>query len=240
MLSIEQSLVERLPWLAQYPGIRRPMAGVLGRLADEDGFNRVLERVGTATGFDFVERVLDVLGTSYHVNPREREHIPVDGPLLVVANHPLGMQDALAMLQLIGSVRRDVRILGNDWLATVPQLGRLLLPVDVFGKGATSRLRGVYRALDNGEALIVFPAGEVSRVRADGVRDGRWSDGFARLSLRRKVPVLPVHVAARNSTMFYGLSMLAKPLSTAMLPREAVAPGERRIGFSIGALVAAE
>ena len=240
MLRIEQTLAERLPWLAQHPGIRRPMAGMLGRLADQDGFNRVLERVGASEGLDFVERVLDVLGTSYHVNQRERENIPVDGALLVVANHPLGMQDALALLQLVSSVRSDVRILGNDWLAVVPQLRKLLLPVDVFGNGATSRLRGIYRALDNGEALIVFPAGEVSRVGPAGVRDGRWSDGFARLSLRSKAPVLPVHVAARNSTMFYGLSMLAKPLSTAMLPREAVAPGERRIGFSIGALVSAE
>ncbi len=239
MLSIEQSLTERLPWLAHHPAIRRPVAGMLGRLADEDGFNRVLQRVGAVEGFAFVERVLEVLGTSYHFDPREREHIPLDGPLLVVANHPLGMQDALALLQLIGSVRSDVRILGNDWLATVPQLSKLLLPVDVFGKGAASRPRGIYRALQNGEALIVFPAGEVSRVRADGVRDGRWSDGFARLSARSGAPVLPVHVAARNSAMFYGLSMLAKPLSTAMLPREAVAAGRRRIGFSIGALVSA-
>ncbi|HTM28596.1 MAG TPA: glycerol acyltransferase, partial [Rhodanobacter sp.] len=120
MLSIEQSLVDRLPWLAEYPRLRRPMAGVLGRLADEDGFNRVLEQAGAAEGFDFVDRVLDVLGTSHHVNLGDLENIPVDGPLLVVANHPLGMQDALAVLQLIGSVRRDVRVLGNDWLATVP------------------------------------------------------------------------------------------------------------------------
>jgi putative hemolysin len=240
MLSIEKNLTERMPWLAHHPGIRRPVADMLGKLADESGFNRVLERVGACEGFDFAERVLDLLGTSYHVNPREREHIPVDGPLLVVANHPLGMQDAMALLQLIGSVRRDVRILGNDWLATVPQLGKLLLPVDVFGNGAASRLRGIYRALKDGEALIVFPAGEVSRVRTDGLRDGRWADGFARLSLRTGAPVLPVHIAARNSAMFYGLSMLAKPLSTAMLPREAVAPGKRRIGFSIGALVSAE
>ncbi|MGP1666535.1 MAG: 1-acyl-sn-glycerol-3-phosphate acyltransferase, partial [Rhodanobacter sp.] len=181
-----------------------------------------------------------VLGTSYYLDPRERENIPLDGPLLVVANHPLGMQDALALLHLVGSVRRDVRMLGNDWLSVVPQLERLLLPVDVFGGGASSRLRSIYRALDNGEALILFPAGEVSRLRANGVRDGRWSDGFARISLRRKVPVLPVHLAARNSAMFYGLSMLAKPLSTAMLPREAVAPGRRRIGFSVGALVGAD
>lgn len=240
MLSIEQTLTKRLPWLAQHPKIRRPVADMLGRLADEDGFNRVLDKVGAAEGFDFVERVLDLLGTSYYVSPRERENIPVDGGLLVVANHPLGMQDALAMLQLIGSVRSDVRILGNDWLAVVPQLKKLLLPVDVFGKGSASRLRGIYRALDEGQALIVFPAGEVSRVRADGVRDGHWSDGFARLAMRKKVPVLPIHVAARNSAMFYGLSMLAKPLSTAMLPREAVTVGSRRIGFSIGALVAAD
>ena len=237
MLSIEQTLTERLPWLALHPRIRRPVADMLGRLADQDGFNRVLDKVGAAEGFDFVERVLDLLGTSYYVSPRERENIPVDGGLLVVANHPLGMQDALAMLQLIGSVRSDVRILGNDWLAVVPQLKKLLLPVDVFGKGNASRLRGIYRALEEGQALIVFPAGEVSRVRANGLRDGRWSDGFARLAMRRKVPVLPIHVAARNSAMFYGLSMLAKPLSTAMLPREAVTVGSRRIGFSIGALV---
>jgi putative hemolysin len=240
MLSIEQSVTQRLPWLKQFPRIRGPIAGLLGRLADEEGFNRVLSHVGAVEGFEFVERTLEVLGTSFHVNPRDLENIPTDGPLLVVANHPLGMQDALALLQLIGSVRRDVRMLGNDWLAVVPPLRDLLLPIDVFGKGTASRLRGIYRALDNGQALIVFPAGEVSRIRAGGVRDGEWSDGFARLSLRSKAPVLPVHVAARNSTMFYGLSMLAKPLSTAMLPREAVAPGKRRIGFSIGALISAD
>lgn len=240
MLSVEQTLTERLPWLAQHPKIRRPVAGMLGRLADEAGFNRVLEAVGKVEGFDFVERALEVLGASYHLNPRERENIPVEGPVLIVANHPLGMVDALALLHLVGSVRSDVRILGNDWLASIEPLRRLLLPVDVFGKGAASKMRDIYRALDNNEALIVFPAGEVSRVRPGGVRDGRWSDGFARLALRSKAPVLPIHVAARNSAVFYGLSMLAKPLSTAMLPREAVAPVKRRIGFSVGALISAD
>ena len=239
MLSIEQSLIERMPWLAQHPRLRRPMADMLGRLADEDGFNRVLARAGDAQGLAFVTRVLDLLGTSYHLDPSQREYIPVDGPLLVVANHPLGMQDALTLLDLVGSVRPDVRMLGNDWLSVVPQLDQLLLSVDVFGHGAGSRLRGIYRALDNGEALILFPAGEVSRMGSRGVRDGAWSDGFARLARRSGAPVLPIHLAAHNSAWFYGLSLLAKPLSTAMLPREAVAPRQRRIGVDIGALVSA-
>src|ERR1700744_4057705 len=201
MLSIEQTLTERLPWLAQHPKIRRPVAGMLGRLADEAGFNRTMEHCAAFEGFDYVERALDVLGVSYRINPRERENIPLEGGVLIVANHPLGMLDALALLQMVGSVRSDVRILANDWLTMIPQLSKLLLPVDVFGKGATSRLRDVYRALDRGEALIVFPAGEVSRMGPSGVRDCRWADGFARLSLRNKVPGLPVHLAARNLAM---------------------------------------
>ncbi len=240
MLSIEQSLIERVPWLAQYPRLRRPVAGALERLADERGFNRVLACAGEVQGLDFVARVLDLLGTSYHVDAREREHIPVDGPLLVVANHPLGMQDALTLLDLIGSVRADVRMLGNDWLSVVPQLGGLLLSVDVFGHGAGSRMREVFRALEQGQALILFPAGEVSRMGSRGVRDGAWSDGFARLARRLRVPVLPIHLSAHNSAWFYGVSMLAKPLSTAMLPREAVAAGQRRIGVSVGALISAD
>jgi putative hemolysin len=240
MLRVEQALTERLPWLAQHPMIRRPVAGMLGRLADESGFNRTLDRIGNVEGLAFAEKALDVLGCSYHVVQREREHIPVEGAVLIVANHPLGMLDAMALVNLVGSVRQDVRILGNDFLAALPQMNPLLLQVDVFGSGAASRLRNVYRALDRGEALIVFPAGEVSRMGPAGVRDGRWSEGFARLAMRSKAPVLPIHVAARNSAVFYGLSMLAKPLSTAMLPREAVATNVSRIGFSVGALVSAD
>jgi putative hemolysin len=242
MLSVEKTLTERLPWLAQHPRIRRQMAGMLGKLVGERGFNQVLDAVGAVEGFDFVERGLEVLGASYSANAREREHIPLEGPLLVVANHPLGMIDALVLLHLIGSVRQDVKILGNDWLASITQLRKSLLPVDVFGKGAASKLRDIYRALDQGQALVVFPAGEVSRMHPGGVRDGCWSDGFARLALRTGTPVLPVHVAARNSAMFYGLSMLAKPLGTAMLPREATAPTstKRRVGISIGPLVGAD
>jgi putative hemolysin len=240
MLRVEQALTERLPWLAQHPMIRRPVAGMLGRLADESGFNRTLDRIGNVEGLAFAEKALDVLGCSYHVVQREREHIPVEGAVLIVANHPLGMLDAMALVNLVGSVRQDVRILGNDFLAALPQMNPLLLQVDVFGSGAASRLRNVYRALDRGEALVVFPAGEVSRMGPAGVRDGRWSEGFARLAMRSKAPVLPIHVAARNSAVFYGLSMLAKPLSTAMLPREAVATNVSRIGFSVGALVSTD
>ncbi|KJV30958.1 lysophospholipid acyltransferase family protein [Luteibacter yeojuensis] len=239
MLSIDRTLSERMPWLAQHPKVRKPLAGLLGSLAHEERFNRVLDALADTQGIEFAERVLEHLGVSCSVTERERENIPVEGPLVVVANHPLGMVDAMALIQLIGSVRRDIRILGNDVLAAVPQMGPLLLPVDIFGKGATSRMRALFRSIEAGEVLVMFPAGEVSRVRASGVRDGKWSDGFARIAAKAGIPVLPVHINARNSVAFYGLSMLAKPLSTAMLPREATS-GKQRLGIRIGKLVDAD
>lgn len=240
MLSIEQLLLQRAPWLAQHPRIRRPVAGLLGRLADEGRFNQTLAILDGARGFEFVRRSLEHLHVDYHTTPREIEHIPAEGAVLIVANHPLGMVDAVTLLDLVGRVRPDVRVLGNDVLGMVPQLAELLLPVDVFGNGASSRMRAVFRALDAGRALLLFPAGEVSRMRPSGVRDGRWSDGFARLTMRTGAPVVPVHIGARNSAMFYGMSLLAKPLATAMLPREAVAQRDWSIRLRVGQLVDAD
>ena len=239
MLSIDRTLSERMPWLAQHPKVRKPLAGLLGTLAHEQRFNETLEALRDTQGIEFAERVLEYLGVSCSVTERERENIPVEGPLMVVANHPLGMVDAMALVQLIASVRRDIRILGNEVLAAVPQMEPILLRVDVLGKGASSRMRAIFRSIEAGEVLIIFPAGEVSRLGAGGVRDGKWSDGFARIAAKANIPVLPVHINARNSVAFYGLSMLAKPLSTAMLPREATS-GKQRLGIRIGKLVDAE
>ncbi len=240
MLSVEQVLLQRAPWLARYPRLRRPVAGVLGHLAAENRFNRTLAELDGTQGFAFVRRTLECLHAGYSVTPRELEHIPAEGPVVVVANHPLGMVDAIALLDLLGRVRQDVRVLGNDVLEMLPQLSDLLLPVDVFGHGASSRMRAVCRALDAGCALLVFPAGEVSRMRPAGVRDGRWSDGFVRLALRVGAPVVPVHVTARNSAAFYGISMLSKPLATAMLPREAVARRDFSIRVRVGRMVSSD
>ncbi len=68
--------------------------------------------------------------------------------------------------------------------------------------------------------MIVFPAGEVSRLSLRGIRDGRWQRGFVRFARAAGAPVLPVRVEARNSALFYGASTLFKPAGTALLARE--------------------
>ncbi|MBN8884565.1 MAG: lysophospholipid acyltransferase family protein [Rudaea sp.] len=241
MISVERSFFEKFPRLAEgrVRSFSQPVVDLLRKVACEDRINRVLADFAPLTGFDFVERALEKFRVSYRIAHTDRENIPAEGRVVIVANHPLGAFDALALVHLVGSVRRDVRILANDVLSQLAQLSSLLLPVNVFGASGASagRLRDAYRALENEQALIVFPAGEVSRMGPAGVRDGRWSSGFVRMARHAGSPVLPVHIAAHNSPTFYGVSMLAKPLSSLLLPREMFAP--QQLGISVGEPVAA-
>lgn len=237
MISVERSFYERFPRLAEGRPreLARPVVELLRRVACEGRINAFLAETAGLVGFAFVERAIELLQLRYSVANTDRENIPVEGRVVIVANHPLGALDALALIHLVGSVRRDVKVLANDLLLQFTQLKPLLLPLPVFGGGsAHGGARAAYRALENDEALIVFPAGEVSRMRAAGVRDATWSPGFVRLALKTGAPVVPVHIAAQNSPVFYGVSMLAKPLSSLLLPREMFGAARARIELQVG------
>lgn len=237
MISVERSFYERFPRLAEGRPreLARPVIELLRRVACEERINAFLAETKGLVGFAFVERAIELLQLRYSVANTDRENIPVEGRVVIVANHPLGALDALALIHLVGSVRRDVKVLANDLLLQFTQLKPLLLPLPVFGGGsAHGGARAAYRALESDEALIVFPAGEVSRMRAAGVRDGTWSPGFVRLALKTGAPVVPVHIAAQNSPVFYGVSMLAKPLSSLLLPREMFGAARARIELQVG------
>lgn len=237
MISVERSFYERFPRLAEGRPreLARPVVELLRRVACEERINAFLAETKGLVGFAFVERAIELLQLRYSVANTDRENIPVEGRVVIVANHPLGALDALALIHLVGSVRRDVKVLANDLLLQFTQLKPLLLPLPVFGDGsAHGGARAAYRALENDEALIVFPAGEVSRMRAAGVRDATWSPGFVRLALKTGAPVVPVHIAAQNSPVFYGVSMLAKPLSSLLLPREMFGAARARIELQVG------
>ena len=242
MISVERSLYEKFPRLAEGAARRfsQPVVSLLRKVVCEERINATLAALDGHTGFEFIEFALDRFELSYSVANTDRENIPVDGPVVIVANHPLGALDALSLLQLVGSVRRDVRILANDVLMHLKPLRSLLLPINVFGgdDSAPGGMREAYRALEAGQALIVFPSGEVSRMRPNGVRDGRWSPGFVRMARKTGAPVLPVHIDAHNSPLFYGVSMLAKPLSALLLAREMFGAQRMRIGFTIGQAIA--
>ena len=237
MIDLERRLSDRFP--SWFEGARAPWGRRLTRalawLGKLDAINAWLAVNAHRTGFDFIEHGFDYLGVRYTVDPVERARIPAQGRLLIVANHPLGALDSLALLHLIGSVRRDVRILANDFLLEFKGLRSLFLPLRIFGgRPSPESLKAVTEALAAEQAVILFPAGAVARLGWRGIRDGRWRPGFVRFARDSAAPVLPVRIEARNSPLFYALASLFRPLGTALLPRELFKARGMRIDLRIG------
>ncbi|WP_312706641.1 GNAT family N-acyltransferase [Stenotrophomonas sp.] len=237
MQELQQRLQQRFPeWFHGRRGhLARPLLRGIGRWSRLDRIEAFLRRSEGLRGFDFVAASLDFLGSPYQLEAGALERIPAQGRLLIVANHPSGALDALALLDAVGRVRRDVRIVANDLLGALAPLQELLLPVRMLGgKVQRASLQAVEQALAAEQCVIVFPAGEVSRLSVHGIRDGRWQRGFVRFASASSAPVLPVRVQARNSLLFYSASALFKPAGTALLAREMFARRGRPLRLQIG------
>lgn len=237
MQELEQRLEQRFPgWFHGRRGqLARPLLRRVGRWSRLDQIEAFLQRSAGLQGFNFVAAGLEFVGGQYRVDPAALAKIPASGRLLIVANHPSGALDALALLDAVGRIRSDVRIVANDLLGAIAPLQELLLPVRILGgRAQRGSLHAVEQALAAEQCVIVFPAGEVSRLSLRGIRDGRWQRGFVRFARAAGAPVLPVRVEARNSALFYGASTLFKPAGTALLAREMFARRGRPLRLSIG------
>ncbi|MFA6701009.1 MAG: lysophospholipid acyltransferase family protein, partial [Thiomicrospira sp.] len=238
MLNLEHTLNERFPQLQKKPGAKL-MIKLLKALTHEDEINQFIESHQHLRGFRFLDKVLDYFNFGYQISDRSLHAIPAEGRVIIVANHPIGSLDGLALLKLVRSVRADVRIVANDLLAQIEPIRDLFIPLDNMSVKSQhkTQYKTLIHALQNDEAIIIFPAGEVSRIRPNGVRDGKWKTGFLRLAEKTRAPILPILVEARNSALFYSLSALYKPLGTLMLVQEMFNKDDQEIVFHVGKLI---
>jgi putative hemolysin len=195
----------------------------------------------------FAERALRALDVAMHVDSSELERIPQTGPLVVVANHPFGALDGVALVALLQKRRPDVKILVNHLLRAVPEMHEVSFFVDPFGgRDSVQRniaaVRAALRWVRGGGTLAIFPAGEVSRldIRSRSVADGQWSDHVASLIRRSGAKVVPIYFAGRNSGMFQAAGLVWRRLRTVMLPRELLNKQQSTIEARIGNVISTE
>jgi putative hemolysin len=59
-------------------------------------------------------------------------------------------------------------------------------------------------------AVLVFPAGLVSRKQDIGIKDLEWKKSFISKSKKYKKDIVPVYIEGRNSNFFYNFAKLRK------------------------------
>lgn len=183
--------------------------------------------VGSQAGEQLLEHALSMLNANLVWNSSNAlQQIPADGPLIVVANHPLGGLEGMLLTRELLKFRSDTKVLTNELLLRIPEFENLFIGLDVLSDNASLRnsrgIRAACRHLGSGGVLLVFPAGIVASFKLGklGIRDREWNNLVGRLARRYRAACLPVHIAARNSLLFYLAGLVHKRLRTVLLPRE--------------------
>ena len=233
----EQEFYYKYPSLAKIPFLGTKVFNLLCRILAIKRLAKVLVSSEGNDAFRFVQNFLDVLNITYFVQNTQMESIPESGRVLIIANHPFGSQDGLALIDLVGKTRQDVKILISRAIYNVNvKLQKVSIPFDSINKkaNAISAVREAVKFLENEGAIILFPAGEVSRWTLSGIRDRKWSDGFLYLVHKTQAPIVPIYIKGRQTLFFYIFSFFFPPLAFLLITRLISYSGHRTLYFNIG------
>ena len=235
-VSVQTYLEHNYEGYNKLPNILKNIStAILRKLFHESEVNSFLVKNQHKDAYGFVEAVLEHFNVDITIHKNQIERIPSYGRCVVIANHPLGALDALALLYVLKDIRKDIKIVATTFLSSVENLGELIIPVDnIRGKMEKSSLEKMYDALKKEQLLIMFPSGEVSRARVNGIKDTKWRSGFLKIASKMQAPILPIYIKAKNSNFFYTLSSINKSLASITLPNEMFKFYGKKIEFKIG------
>ena len=197
----------------------------------------------------FSSRVLRVMKVKTIVSDSSLARIPETGPLIVIANHPFGAMEGLALLDTIRSKRSDVKILGNYILRRIPELSHEMFFVDPFGTSTSANrnvhaVRQALRWIKAQHALIIFPAGEVASFepKAFHVRDAEWHVSLMPFLRKASIPatLLPIFIPGSASLLFHLVGKIHPRLRTALLAHEMLRKYQGSLTLHIGHPITSE
>ena len=197
--------------------------------------NRFLHTHPESKDVEFIDDIFEYLNFSFRIANKDIKRIPSEGRLICVANHPIGSLDSLSLIKAVSEIRSDVKIIANDILLEIENIENLILPFNLeSGNAQRKNVRAIGEALEKEQAVIMFPAAEVSRLKFLTVRDSKWHKGALYFSRKYNAPILPVYINAKNSVFFYIFSVLHRRLSTALLSHELFNKKNKTINITIG------
>ena len=206
---VDQLIAERGQTLVQSP-IWPLMRPALYKVLHYDQAVRMADAVADLSGLDCFGLVSDLLKLDVQVTGRE--HLPRDGAFILASNHPTGIADGIAVHDMLRDVRPDLMFFANrDAIRVNQRLAEIIIPVEwrVTEKShAKSRetLVRTNRAFKDGRAIVLFPSGRIAYWSQGGLKERPWQATGVHMAKRYNVPIVPMHMEARNSWLFYLLA----------------------------------
>lgn len=182
----------------------------LRKILHEKEINATLYANREKHGVDMVNAVLADFGATIVV--KGIENLEGQHRFLLVANHPLGGLDGLALIATVGRIKPPIRFPVNDFLLYLPNIRELFIPINKVGAQSTAGVKALEAAFASDDNILYFPAGLASRKIKGKVVDLEWKKTFVQKARSHQRNVIPVHVSGQNSKRFYRLANWRKRL----------------------------
>lgn len=164
-------------------------------------------------------RMLDLVDIRLRISGQWPPANLPDSPLVIVANHPFGIGDGIAVLSLAEALGRPFRVLIHKDLLKISEMAPYALPISFEDTKEAMKANMAVRnealaLLKAGVTIVVFPAGGVATAPKGFGRaeDLPWKVFPARLIQEARATVLPVFFSGQNGRLFH---IISQPMSLA-------------------------
>ncbi|MCK0148945.1 lysophospholipid acyltransferase family protein [Marivita sp. S6314] len=235
---LDPLIKDRAPWLFGPHAAAKLARPVLDRVLRYKQTVDLAERFASLCSDDILDTMANRLAR--HVSVTGLDHLPRRGAALVVANHPTGIADGVILHSVLRRIRQDAYFFANhDILKVLPQLADRIAPVE-WRKDRRSHAKTretmifARRAAQDGRLGVIFPSGRLAKRRGMRLHERPWMPSAAMLARKFDVPVIPIHIQARNSGMFYLFDALHPTLRDITLFHETLNKDRQPFQIRIG------
>lgn len=234
---VDVLIAERAPRLTTspfWPVVRPALYSVLNyraavRMAD------AIQNLSGAETLDHVSDLLDLKVSTAHL-----DRLPATGRCVVVANHPTGIADGVAVYDAVRRRRPDAIFFANaDALRISPRLAETVIPVEwVQDKRTREKTRATLNAakaaFEAERCVVMFPAGRLAREKNGVLTDPEWAPTAASLARKYAAPVIPMHVTGPYSRLFHLFDKVSQELRDVTLFHELLNKAGKPFGVGVG------
>lgn len=183
------------------------------------GYNKAVKMVdhilpiGGHDALEYVSRLLNL-----QLEMKGFENLPASGPVIVIANHPTGIADGVALYDALKKTRSDIRFYANaDALRVCPRFLETIIPVEwVVSKRTREKTRytltETQKTIADEMVLGIFPAGRLARVIKGELIDPEWAPSCVTIAKKYDVPILPVKIDGPNAFWFHTFDKFSEEL----------------------------
>lgn len=240
---LDPLIAERAPWLFEDRIWVRLVRRLLMKLLRYDQSVWFGTRYRNRDADHILSHIAGILAQNVEVSGLE--NLPRQGPALVVANHPTGIADGVMLHHVLSRIRPDIFVFANaDLLRVLPQFRSIIVPVE-WRKEKRSRAKTretmeyLQAAIEAERLGIIFPSGRLAKRSWLQLNERPWMSSAAVIAKKHNLPIIPVHIKARNSALFYFFDAIHPTLRDITLFYELLNKDRQHYRLTIGEVISA-